>query len=87
MAPGTYSVTVRDGNDCIISAEVTITAIANLSLSSSVTNVNCNGEANGRIDLIISNGAPPLIINWSNGASTEDLTNLPAGTYTVTVTD
>ncbi|MCW5898018.1 MAG: DUF11 domain-containing protein [Flavobacteriales bacterium] len=35
----------------------------------------------------ISSGVPPYNIQWSNGATTETITALPAGTYTVTVTD
>jgi hypothetical protein len=48
---------------------------------------NCQ-ENNGEIDLSISqNFAPIASILWSNGASTEDLVGLDAGTYSVTVTD
>ena len=47
----------------------------------------CNGESNGSIDLTVANATPPLTFSWSNGATTEDLTNVPTGTYVVTVTD
>ncbi|MBK9451923.1 MAG: hypothetical protein IPN95_21400 [Bacteroidetes bacterium] len=51
--------------------------------------MTCNGANDGSIDLAVGGGASCLsyTFNWSNGATTEDLSNIGAGTYTVTVTD
>ncbi|MEP7167731.1 MAG: SprB repeat-containing protein [Bacteroidota bacterium] len=50
-------------------------------------NVPCNGAANGSIRSIPVNGHSPYAFLWSNGATTQDVSNLPAGVYTLTVTD
>lgn len=50
-------------------------------------NVSCNGSADGNIDAIVVGGIPPYTYSWNNGATTQDLINIGAGAYTLTVTD
>ncbi|HMQ61345.1 MAG TPA: HYR domain-containing protein, partial [Flavilitoribacter sp.] len=52
-----------------------------------VTAPGTPGSSDGGIDLDLSGGYGPFTYMWSNGATTEDLTGIAAGTYTVTVTD
>ncbi|MCB0520636.1 MAG: hypothetical protein KDD27_17000, partial [Saprospiraceae bacterium] len=90
LAPGTYSVIVTDGNGCSSTASVTITQPTALVLATTVTNVDCNGGANGAINLTVNGGTSPYTYDWADVAgtnNTEDRSGLPAGTYTVTVTD
>ncbi|ARV08718.1 hypothetical protein BTO05_03345, partial [Winogradskyella sp. PC-19] len=47
----------------------------------------CNGEESGSINISVTGGVPPYTFLWSNGETTEDLPNVGAGTYNVTVTD
>lgn len=47
----------------------------------------CFGDANGSIDLLISGGVAPFTYTWSDGSTNQDITNLTAGVFEVTVTD
>jgi hypothetical protein len=70
---------------------VSIVALIAVSTSaqtkSKVYNCSAYGAADGSIDLIVSGGRQPYTFKWSNGATSEDLTNLRSGRYTVTITD
>lgn len=50
-------------------------------------NVSCNGSTDGNIDATIVGGIAPYSYAWSNGTTTQDLANIGAGIYTLTVTD
>ena len=58
-----------------------------LQLSGEITPVTCAGSNDGAIDLTVSGGTTPYTYNWNNGATTQDLSGLAGGTYSVTVTD
>ena len=52
-----------------------------------LVDVSCNGASDGFIMLDVFGTAPPFTFMWSNGSTTQDIFNIPAGNYTVTVTD
>lgn len=52
-----------------------------------VESVTCFGENDGAIDLTVEAGIPPFSYQWSNGATTEDISELSAGQYHVTIED
>ncbi len=84
---GFYCVTVTDVNGCSSSTCGTITQPAELTINSSLFNVTCAGFSDGIIDITVSGGVLPYNYDWSNNSTSQDLTSIPGGNYTVTVTD
>ena len=85
---GQYSVTVQDANGCLLTDTVIVGQPSSaLTLLQSTTNVTCFGLSNGNINLTVSGGTPGYTYLWTNGAATQDLNNVPAGVYSVVVTD
>ena len=60
---------------------------AQISVGTIVTNVSCSGGSDGEITAQVFGGWPPYTYVWSTGDTTATITGLPAGTYTVSVTD
>ena len=90
LEPGDYTVSVTDANDCTTSCTFTITEpVCDITITMTPTPVNCGGELNGGIEVDITGGNLPLTLTWDpatfNGQ--EDLMNIGAGTYSLTVTD
>jgi gliding motility-associated-like protein len=81
---GTYTVTVTAANGCTNTSSATIANTPTLptASASATNNTNCTAPYNGAVSLT-SNGSSFV---WSNGATTQNLSTVSAGTYTVTVT-
>ncbi len=83
---GTYTLTVTDANNCTATKSVTVsstTAGPTINLVSQ-KDVNCYGQATGNI--FVSAGGS-VTYSWSTGGTNDNITNLTAGTYAVTVTN
>ena len=79
-------------NGCSVTQDIEITETDELVvdyLQSNYANygVSCNGGLDGWIDLQVAGGTGNYSYSWSHGASTEDASNLPAGTYSVVISD
>ena len=94
LSPGAYSITVVDSNGCSASTSVSITDDnGNLTGDVFVTNAFCN--VFGSIWINVNTGTPPYLIEWTGDQSgsyqssnqINDISNLPVGTYTATLTD
>jgi hypothetical protein len=87
LAAGDYSLTVTDGVGCAAEAIISIAEPPELLVTAMDTFPRCNAEATGAIDLVVSGGTPGYSYAWSTGATTQDLTAVPAGNYVSSVTD
>lgn len=94
---GEYCLTVTDANGCQGTECITLTEAPGIDYTFDVfeypngLNTSCGDACDGSIDLTISGGAPPIVFSWTGppgfSADTEDISDLCAGTYTVTTTD
>ncbi|HLP19330.1 MAG TPA: gliding motility-associated C-terminal domain-containing protein, partial [Chitinophagales bacterium] len=87
LTQGSYAVTASDVNGCSATAAATLTQPTAITLATTKTDVTCAGTATGNIDLTVSGGTGNYLYQWTNGAVTQDLASVAAGSYTVTVTD
>ncbi len=87
LPPAFYSVTVTSTEGCTGEDSFVIVGSPEIIISLTPENIDCYGDNNGEIASIVSGGLPPLEYLWSNGATSSSITNLPAGSYSLSVTD
>lgn len=64
-----------------------VLTVSSISASMSVVTVSCNNGSNGSINLTPHGGTAPYSYYWDGGITTQNRVNIPAGLYTVTITD
>jgi hypothetical protein len=89
LAAGDYIGVITDANGCVlVSPVLTVGEPDVISVASlDIEDVDCNGSSTGTIDIEVIGGTAPYTYSWSNGATTQDLVNVPAGDYVGTITD
>ena len=86
---GIHKLEIIDANNCVSPAytfEVESSSPIQLEVDE-IRNVSCSSPESGLIDINATGGRAGINFEWNNGLLTEDLTDLDAGIYTVTVTD
>ena len=89
LVQGQYTLTVTNTSGCQSTALATLvdqSVPITISVASK-TDVTCFGGANGAITLSVSGGTSPYTYDWSHGPITSSVSSLPAGNYSVTVTE
>jgi len=87
LGANTYTVTVTDAHSCSASASAVVSLPVGFTVSVIETNVNCYGQNTGSATAITNGSSGNLTYNWSNGATTQIISNAGAGTLNVTVTE
>jgi hypothetical protein len=89
LISGQYSCTVMDNRGCKVTKAVDLTSPDTLEIVVlNVENVRCHGEQNGFISTKSIGGTPPYSYMWNyNSWPSDDIIDIPAGHYLLTVTD
>jgi hypothetical protein len=84
---GSYTVTVRDQNGCEKDQVITIGQPDVLEAFEIIEDVSCSGGMDGSISITPTGGDQNYSYQWSNGSGNQNLTNIPSGSYELTLTD
>jgi hypothetical protein len=83
---GSYTATIFYNNG-ICSLTQTASVLSPTALSISATTIDVDSINAGSIDITVVGGTPPYLFNWDNNEQSEDIANLIAGVYSVSITD
>lgn len=89
LAPGSYTLHLRDSKSCVLDSQIVITQAPAMQVTATTTQPLCFGAANGQINLNVTGGIAPYQYAFNTGAygSSNQATNLAAGTYAIHVRD
>ncbi|GAB4241970.1 MAG: hypothetical protein Kow0027_00090 [Saprospiraceae bacterium] len=87
LGPGSYSVTVTAADNCPAVASYTLTEPAAIVPNLTTTNETSNGASDGTATANPTGGMPPYNYLWSTGATSQTVSGLAPGNYSVTVSD
>ena len=92
LIPGIYTLTIQDAGNCPFTKSYTITEPTDVAITTDTRkDVTCFGASNGLIGITVTGGNGVYNYVWTKDnapfATTQDLSGLSPGEYTVTVTD
>ncbi len=88
LTAGAYMVTVTDSNGCKLKLTTLVPDAGVTPTLTPIANEKCYGQSVGSAMITMNGGTPSYTYSWSpSGQTNATATNLPAGTYTATVTD
>ncbi|MBN8702876.1 MAG: gliding motility-associated C-terminal domain-containing protein [Bacteroidetes bacterium] len=87
LKQGTYSLVVTDANNCSTQTSVMLKAAGDLTVTVTTTSLSCSGGNNAIACVNASGGVGPYSYTWSTGETTQCISGLGPGTYSVSVID
>ncbi len=89
LKAGPFALTIKDANNCTASFSFMVNEPAALGISGVVTNVTVAGQSTGGVLTSITGGNPDYIYSWNSvpAQTTQNLANVAAGSYSLTITD
>lgn len=81
LSSGAYYANVKDALGCLVQATAQVSD-SDISVEAMITDQTCPNTGNGAIDLTVTGGTVSEVL-WSNGQTTEDISGLAGGEYTV----
>lgn len=85
LSGGSYECIVTDASGCKDTVAAQVNEPTALAVTFAITDEA--GGNDGGIDLTVSGATAPYTYSWSNNATSEDLTGLAGGNYSVTISD
>ncbi|MBC6111314.1 T9SS type A sorting domain-containing protein [Pedobacter fastidiosus] len=88
LTQGKYIAFVKDSHGCEIQSQIEVSAPNPMVLASeTIKQPTCYGSCDASINYNINGGTKPYQFHWSNGATTQNINNICAGTYTLQISD
>ncbi|WP_317899825.1 gliding motility-associated C-terminal domain-containing protein [Aurantibacillus circumpalustris] len=88
LPTGIYTLTVVDNNTCVATKTINILQSSQFTINPTVTNVTCNGAANGAATASLNGGTAPFTYTWSpSGGNAATASGLGSNTYTISARD
>lgn len=86
LAAGSYTITIENANDCILTETFLVEGNSTLTTTFSNTPASCGGN-DGVVLANVTGGTPPYNFAWNTGATGNALVNIPVGIYELVITD
>lgn len=87
LSAGNYSVIVTDADMCTATSDATINTTAPITVTPTTQDATCYNYADASVSIAVAGGVEPYTYAWSTGETTDDLSDISAGAYELTVTD
>lgn len=87
MFAGSYQVTVTDAWGCSGQSSVTLVTPSAMVVEMTPVSPKCYNTHDGQVNVLTTGGVSPYTYAWNNASTSQTLTNVAAGTYSLTITD